>query len=61
MQYLKPSLQLNAITPFTTIDDLFDYCENIFGNLYQKKHTMEKFQELKMGISLFNFIPSLFN
>ena len=37
LQYLKPCLRLNSITSFTTIDDLFNHLEDIFGNPYQKE------------------------
>lgn len=37
---------------FTTLDNLFNYHENTFSNLYQKKYPMEKFSELKMRSSL---------
>ena len=32
LQHLEPCLRLNSITPFTTIDDLFNHLEDIFGN-----------------------------
>ena len=60
MQHLKPCLQLNSITSLATIKDLFNYPENIFGNLNRKDHTMEKFPDLKMGVrSLNNFYSEL--
>ena len=34
LQYLEPCLRLNSITLFTTIDDLFNHLEDIFGNPY---------------------------
>ncbi len=54
LQHLEPCLWLNSITPFTTIDDLFNYLEDIFSNPYQKKYAMDKFWELKMGASSFS-------
>ena len=54
LQYLKPCFQLNSITLFTTIDNLFNYLKDIFGNPHWKKYAMEKFRELKMGASLFS-------
>lgn len=36
--------------------------EDIFTNLQQKKHTIEKFRGLKIGAGLFsNFYSKLFN
>ena len=32
LQHLEPCLRLNSITPFTTIDNLFNHLEDIFGN-----------------------------
>ena len=34
LPYLKFCLQLNFITPFTTINNLFNHNEVIFDNLY---------------------------
>ncbi len=34
LQYLEPCFRLNSITPFTTIDDLFNHLEDIFGKLH---------------------------
>ena len=34
LQHLKPCIQLNLITSFTTIKDLFNYLEDIIGNFY---------------------------
>ena len=52
LQYLEIYLQLNSITLLTTINNLFNYLKDIFGNLHWKKHAIEKFQELKMEASL---------
>ena len=60
LQHLEPYLQLNSITLFTSIDNLFNHLKNIFGNPHRKKHVMEKFRELKMGASLFNDFYSKF-
>lgn len=60
MQYLDPYLQLNLITFFTTIEDLFNYLKDIFDNLHQKNHAMKKFWDSKMGINLFNDFYSEF-
>ena len=46
LQHLEPCLRLNSLTLFTTIDDLFNHLEDIFGNLHRKKYAREKFQEL---------------
>ena len=54
LQHLEPCLQLNSITFFSTINNLFNHFEDIFGNPHQKKHAMEKFRELKMRASLFS-------
>lgn len=43
LQHLETCLQLNSITSFTTIEDLFNYLKDIFGNLHWTKHTIEKF------------------
>ncbi len=32
LQHLEPCLRLNSIIPFTTIDNLFNHLEDIFGN-----------------------------
>ena len=42
LQHLKLCLQLNFITFFTTINNLFNYLKDIFGNSYQKKHAMKR-------------------
>ena len=34
LQHLKPCLQINSISFFTTIKDLFNYLKNIFDNSY---------------------------
>ena len=60
LQYLEPCLRLNSITSFTTIDKLFNYLKDIFGDSHQKKHAMEKFRELKMGTSLLSDFYSEF-
>lgn len=56
LQNLELCLQLNYIIFLTTIDDLFNYFEHIFGNFHQKKYVIEKFQVLKIITSLFNNI-----
>lgn len=53
MQHLEPCLCMNFITLFATIEDLFNYLEDIFCNSHWKEHTMEIFQELKMGTNSF--------
>ena len=60
LQYLEPCLRVNSITYFVTIEDLFNHLEDIFGNPHQKKHTIEKFRDLKMGTSSFNNFYSEF-
>ena len=60
LQHLELCLRLNSITLFTTIDDLFNHLEDIFGNPHQKEQAMEKFRELKMGASLFSDFYSEF-
>ena len=60
LEYFKPCLRLNFITFFTTIDNLFNYFKDIFGNSHWKKHAIEKFQELKIEASLFNDFYSEF-
>ncbi len=60
LQHLEPCLRLNSITPFTTIDNLFNHFENIFGNPYWKKYIMEKFRKLKIGTSSFTDFYSEF-
>ena len=60
LQHLEPCLRLNSITLFTTIDNLFNHLEDIFGNPHRKEHTIEKFRELKIGASLFNDFYSEF-
>ena len=60
LQHLEPCLRLNSITPFTTIDDLFNHLEDIFGNPHRKEQAMEKFRELKMGASSFSDFYSEF-
>lgn len=54
LQHLEPCLWLNKITLFAIINNLFNYLEDIFGNFHRKEYIMEKFQDLKIGISLFN-------
>lgn len=34
---------MNFITASTTIEDLFNNLEDIFGNTHRKKHTVEMF------------------
>ena len=60
LQHLEPCLRLNSITPFATIEDLFNHLEDIFGNPHRKKHDIEKFRDLKMGASSFNDFYSEF-
>ena len=60
LQHLEPCLRVNSITPFATIEDLFNYLEDIFGNSHRKEHVMEKFRELKMGASSFSDFYSEF-
>lgn len=60
LQHLKPSFQLNFITFFNIIKDLFNYLKDIFGNFYQKKRAIEKFRELKIGANLFSGFYSKF-
>ena len=60
LQHLEPCLQLNSITFFTTIDDLFNHFKDIFGNPHQKKQNIEKFRELKIGASLLSDFYSKF-
>ncbi len=60
LQYLEPYLRMNFITPLATIEDLFNYLEDIFDNGHWKKHTMEMFRELKIGTNLFNDFYSEF-
>ena len=60
LQHLEPCLRLNSITPFTTIDDLFNHLEDIFGNPHRKEQVIKKFRELKMGASLFSDFYSEF-
>ena len=60
LQHLEPCLRLNSITPFTTIDDLFNHLEDIFGNPHRKEQAIEKFRELKMGVSSFSDFYSEF-
>ena len=51
---------MNSITLFATIENLFNYLEDIFGNSHQKEHAMEKFRELKMEASSFSDFYSEF-
>ncbi len=37
LQHLESCLCVNSITPFITIEDLFNYLEDIFGNPHWKK------------------------
>lgn len=60
MQYQELCLQLNLVTLFATIEDLFNYLEDIFSNLYWKKYVMEKFRDLKMSTSSLNKFYSEF-
>ena len=60
LQHLEPCLQLNLITLFATIEDLFNYLEDIFANPHWKDHAMEKFRDLKMGARSFNDFYSEF-
>ena len=43
LQHLELCLCVNLIAFFTTIENLFNYLEDIFDNFYQKKHAIEKF------------------
>lgn len=54
LQYLEFYLCIKLITFFASIKDLFNYLKDIFGNFYQKKHAIEKFQDLKIRANLFN-------
>ena len=60
LQHQEPCLHVNLITPFATIKDLFNHLKDIFDNSYQKEHVIEKFQELKMEVSLFSDFYSEF-
>ena len=60
LQRLEPCLRLNSITPFATIEDLFNHLEDIFGSSHWKEHTMENFRDLKMSASSFNDFYSEF-
>ena len=60
LQHLESCLRVNSITPFVTIEDLFNHLEDIFGNPHRKEHVMEKFRDLKMGTSSFNDFYSEF-
>ena len=60
LQHLEPCLCVNSITPFATIEDLFNHLEDIFGNPHRKEHAMEKFRELKMEASSFSDFYSEF-
>lgn len=46
--------------PFAFIKNLFNYLEDIFDNFHQKNHVIEKFWNLKIGISSFNDFYSKF-
>lgn len=60
LQHLEPYLRLNLITFFTIIENLFNHLKNIFGNSHEKKHAIEKFQNLKIGFSSFKNFYSEF-
>ena len=60
LQHFEPCLRLNSITPFTTINNLFNYFEDIFDDPHQKEHAMEKSRELKMRASSFSDFYSEF-
>ena len=60
MQHLELYLYINSITTFSTIEDLFNYLEDIFDNSYQKKYALEKFSKLKIGASSFTNFYSTF-
>ena len=60
LQHLEPCLRVNSITPFATIEDLFNHLEDIFGNSHRKEHAIEKFRELKMEASSFSDFYSEF-
>lgn len=47
LQYLKPYLQLNLITFFAIIENLFNYLKDIFGDFYQKKRCYNKVETWK--------------
>ena len=34
LQYLEPCLRVNSITSFVTIEDIFNYLEDIFGKFH---------------------------
>lgn len=53
LQYLEACLLPNFIIFFTTIDDLFNNFKDIFSNSHEKKHVIDKFQELKIGTNSF--------
>ena len=36
------------------VNNLFTKLEKVYGNSHCKKHTIEKFKELKMGLGSFN-------
>ena len=62
LQHLEPCLRLNFTILFTTIDNLFNHFEDIFGNALQKMYAIEKFQELKLElVHSVTFTPSLFD
>lgn len=45
LQHLVFCLLMNYTTSFTTIDNLLNHFGDIFGNAYQKEHTVNKFRE----------------
>ena len=44
LQHLEPCLRLNSITPFTTINNLFNHFQDIFGNPYQRSRLWKNFE-----------------
>lgn len=54
LQHLEICLELQFITSFTTINDLFNFRKYTFSQFHQKEHVMKKFRELKKGASLFS-------
>ena len=60
LEHLQPHLHADSLIPFKTVDNLFTKLEKVYDDPHYKKHTIEKFRELKMGSESFNVFYSKF-
>ena len=60
LEHLQLHLRADSLIPFETVDNLFTKLEEVYDDPHCKKHAMEKFKELKIGLGSFNTFYSEF-